>query len=246
MPEPAKIVLITGAARRVGSEIARQVAGRGAKIALHYRHSGAEAESLARDLRELYGTEVLTLGGDLRDPAVPGHLVAQILEQFGGLDGIVHNASLYQSTPLSEITPRTWENMEGIHVHAPFYLAQAAEMVLRSRKGAIVHIADIYAERPLRNYLPYSVSKAALIALTRALAKEMAPEVRVNSISPGVILWAETDLPAEGDRQSILDRTALKRSGEPADIASMVCTLLFDAPYLTGQNIVVDGGRMLY
>ncbi len=215
-------------------------------VALHYRQSGTEAESLARELRKLHGTEVLTLAGDLRDPAVPGHLVARVLERFGGLDGIVHNASLYQPAPLAEITPGTWEDMEGIHVHAPFYLAQAAEAVLRSRQGAIVHIADIYAERPLRNYLPYSVSKAALIALTRALAKELAPEVRVNSVSPGVILWAEAGLPAEGDQQSILDRTALKRRGEPADIASMVCTLLFDAPYLTGQNIVVDGGRMLY
>ncbi|AUW33788.1 SDR family oxidoreductase [Acidithiobacillus caldus] len=245
LSEDAKCILVTGAARRVGAEIARHLASAGCDIALHYRHSQDDAESLAHELRAL-GRRVQLLQGDLLEPDYPRQLVRQTMAAFGRLDGIVHNASLYRPKAFAEVDLRHWQEMEGIHLHAPFFLAQAAAAELRLRRGAIVHITDIYAERPLLGYLPYSVSKAALVSLTRALAKELGPEIRVNSVAPGVVLWAETQQPAEGSRAVILDRTALKRAGNPADIARAVRFLLLEADYVSGQNVVVDGGRMIY
>ncbi|MGC8467271.1 MAG: SDR family oxidoreductase [Acidithiobacillus sp.] len=245
MSEDAKCILVTGAARRVGAEIAHHLAAAGCDIALHYRHSQEDAETLAEALRAL-GRRVKLLQGDLLEADCPRRLVQESIAAFGRLDGIVHNASIYRPGAFAEVELRHWQEMEGIHLHAPFFLAQAAAAELRRRHGAIVHITDIYAERPLLGYLPYSVSKAALVSLTRALAKELGPEVRVNSVAPGVVLWAETEQPAEGSRNAILDRTALKRAGNPADIARTVRFLLLEADYLSGQNIVVDGGRMIY
>jgi pteridine reductase len=186
------------------------------------------------------------LGGDLADPELPSRLIHEAVGHFGRLDGLVNNASLYQATPLDELDIAAWERIQAVNLRAPLFLARAAAPHLRHSQGAIVNMGDIYAERPLAGYLPYSVSKAGLIALTRALAKELGPEVRVNTVSPGGALWAESERPAEGDRRSILQRTALKREGSPEDIAGAVAYLLFDAPYVTGHNLVVDGGRMVY
>ncbi len=246
MKAAEKVVLVTGAARRVGAVIARELAARGCHLGLHYRRSWQEAEALAAELRRAHGIEVELLAGDLSEPNTPQRLVQQVLDRFARLDGLVNNASLYRPAPFAELRPEDWQLMEQIHVRAPLFLSQAAWPHLREQRGAIVNIGDIHGEIPLRGYLPYSVSKAGLLALTRSLAKELGPELRVNSVSPGVVLWAESQDPPDGDRAGLLARTALKREGEPADIARTVAWLLFDAPYVTGQNIVVDGGRMLY
>lgn len=241
-----KVVLITGAARRVGACIARRLAAAGCDLLLHYRHSAAAAEALATELQGDHSIRAHLLGGDLADPGLPAQLIHEAVGHFGRLDGLVNNASLYQATPLDGLDIAAWERIQAVNLRAPLFLALAAAPHLRHSRGAIVNMGDIYAERPLASYLPYSVSKAGLIALTRALAKELGPEVRVNTVSPGVALWAESERPAEGDRRSILQRTALKREGSPEDIAGAVAYLLFDAPYVTGHNLVVDGGRMVY
>lgn len=241
-----KVVLITGAARRVGAAIARHLAAQGCQIVLHYKRSRTEAEALAAELRRDYAVEILPLEGDLGDHATPDRLINLTIQHFGRLDGLVNNASVYVPAPFGQITPEDWTTMESIHLHAPLFLTQAAAPHLRKVQGAVVNIGDIHGNIPLRGYLPYSVSKAGLLALTRALAKEMGPEVRVNSVSPGVVLWAENQDPPDGDRQALLERNALKKIGAPADIAGAVSYLLFDAPYVTGHNLVVDGGRMLY
>ncbi|MEY2341724.1 pteridine reductase [Acidithiobacillus sp. IBUN Pt1247-S3] len=246
MSAPEKVVLVTGAARRVGAAIARHLAGRGCHLVLHYRQSRAEAEGLAAQLRAEAQIEVLLLAGDLSDPATPAQLMAATIAHFGRLDGLVNNASLYAPAPFAQLTPGDWERMEAIHLRAPLFLTQAAWPHLRAQGGAVVNLGDVHGEIPLRGYLPYSVSKAGLLALTRSLAKELGPEVRVNSVSPGVVLWAEGQDPPDGDRQGLLERNALKRVGNPEDIAQAVAWLLFDAPYVTGHNLVVDGGRMLY
>ncbi|WP_374693403.1 SDR family oxidoreductase [Acidithiobacillus sp. AMEEHan] len=246
MQASEKVVLLTGGARRVGAAIARELAARGCRLALHYRRSRPEAEALATALQQEFATVVEPFRADLSEAGAPERLLQQVEERFGRLDGLVNNASLYRPAPFSELSLEDWQKMEAIHVRAPLFLSRAAWPLLRVQAGSIVNIGDVHAEIPLRGYLPYSVSKAALLALTRALAKELGPELRVNSVSPGVVLWAEGQDPPDGDRAGLLARTALKREGEPADIARAVAWLLFDAGYVTGQNIVVDGGRMLY
>ncbi|WCE93993.1 pteridine reductase [Acidithiobacillus ferriphilus] len=246
MKATGKVVLITGAARRVGAAIARQLAAEGCQLALHYKRSAAEAEALVQDLRMQYGTEAFLIAGDLSETETPARLIDATIEYFGHLDGLVNNASLYSPALFGEITSDDWAAMEAVHLRAPLFLTQAAAPHLRKSGGAVVNIGDIHAEIPLRGYLPYSVTKAGLLALTRALAKELGPEIRVNSVSPGVVLWAEDKDPPDGDQQGLIERNALKRVGNPQDIAGAVRYLLFDAPYVTGHNLVVDGGRMLY
>lgn len=193
-----------------------------------------------------YGTEAFLIAGDLSETETPARLIDATIEYFGHLDGLVNNASLYSPALFGEITSDDWAAMEAVHLRAPLFLTQAAAPHLRKSGGAVVNIGDIHAEIPLRGYLPYSVTKAGLLALTRALAKELGPEIRVNSVSPGVVLWAEDKDPPDGDQQGLIERNALKRVGNPQDIAGAVRYLLFDAPYVTGHNLVVDGGRMLY
>jgi pteridine reductase len=230
----------------VGAAIARQLAAEGCQLALHYKRSAAEAEALVQDLRMQYGTEAFLIAGDLSETETPARLIDATIEYFGHLDGLVNNASLYSPALFGEITSDDWAAMEAVHLRAPLFLTQAAAPHLRKSGGAVVNIGDIHAEIPLRGYLPYSVTKAGLLALTRALAKELGPEIRVNSVSPGVVLWAEDKDPPDGDQQGLIERNALKRVGNPQDIAGAVRYLLFDAPYVTGHNLVVDGGRMLY
>ncbi|MCE5394393.1 MAG: SDR family oxidoreductase [Acidithiobacillus sp.] len=242
----SKIVLITGAARRVGAAIAVELAARGCSLGLHYRHSKADAERLAAQIRERWSVPVHLFPGDLLDPAFPARLIEQVVGKLGGLDGLVNNASLFRPSPLAGLALEEWARMEGIHIRAPLFLTQAAWPLLRERQGCVVNLTDIQAEIPLSGHLAYTVSKAGLLALSKALAKEMGPEVRVNSVSPGVVLWAEGMDPPDGDRAGLLAKTALKREGQPQDIAKAVAFLLLDAPYVTGHNLVVDGGRMLY
>ena len=241
-----KVVLITGGARRVGASIARELAARGCQLALHYRQSAEEAERLAAEIRIRYGSAVLLLQGDLLAPETPARLVQDCVAHFGRLDALVNNASLFRPSAWESLDPAQWAEMEGIHLRAPLFLTRAAWPYLRVARGAVVNLVDVQAQVPLRGHLAYSVSKAALLALTKALAKELGPELRVNSVSPGVALWAEGIDPPDGDRSGYLTRTALQREGTPEDVASAVAYLLFDAPYVTGHDLVVDGGRMLY
>lgn len=238
-----KVVLVTGAARRVGEAIARRLHGAGATVALHYRHAVAEAQALAAEFEALRPGSAACLQADLLDTASLPGLVEGVLERFGRLDGLVNNASSFFPTPLGEITEASWDDLVGSNFKAPLFLSQAVAPHLRQRQGVIVNITDVHAERPLAGYALYSAAKGALLTLTRALAQELGPEVRVNAVAPGAILWPEDGQLAGPERQAIVDHSLLKREGSPEDIARAVRFLLAEAPYVTGQVINVDGGR---
>ncbi|MFO1317483.1 MAG: pteridine reductase [Burkholderiales bacterium] len=236
-------MLITGGAKRVGAAICRRLHAAGANLMLHYRSSAGEARLLSAELNHVRGNSVALIQADLLDlPKLPS-LVEQTLHTFGRLDGLVNNASSFFATPLPDITIAQFDDLVGTNLRAPLFLAQAAAPALRRAGGAIVNIADIHAERPLKNYVVYSVAKAALVGLTRSLARELAPEVRVNAVAPGPVLWPEDDSFDELSRQRIISQTPLKREGTPEDIATAVAFLLEDARYVTGETINVDGGR---
>ena len=244
MPAPAPVALITGSARRIGAAIARRLHADGFDLALHYRGAAAEMQALAVELEAVRAGSVLTLQADLSEFDRLPELVAGTVGRFGRLDALVNNASTFQPTPLGATTPAQWDTLFASNARAPFFLAQAAAPHLKASRGAIVNLADIYAERPLREHPVYCMAKAALVMATKSLALELAPEVRVNAIAPGAILWAENE--TSGSRQqSMLARTPLARTGTPAEIAEAVRWLLRDATYSTGQVINVDGGRML-
>lgn len=243
------MILITGAARRVGAEIARTLHAAGARLVLHYRNSAAEAEALTAELNATRPDSVLCASADLCDVADIPRLVAIAVERCGRLDALVNNASSFYATPIGSITEAAWQDLIGSNLKGPLFLAQAAAPHLRKTRGAIVNITDIHAELPLKNYPLYCAAKAGLLGLTRALALELAPEVRVNAVAPGPIAWPEGPAAADFDmaaRSAIISRTLLQHEGSPADIARTVRFLLLDAPYVTGQVINVDGGRSIY
>jgi pteridine reductase len=241
-----KVVLVTGGAKRVGAAICRRLHAMGANIALHYRSSEQEALELQAELQASRPSSVFEVQADLLDLHDLYRLVDETIRHFGRLDALVSNASSFFATPLDEIDEHQWNDLIGTNLKAPLLLAKAAAPELRRNHGAIVNIVDIHAERPMRGHLLYSVAKAGLLGLTRALAQELAPHVRVNGVSPGVIVWPEhADWSDELRRKKIVDHTLLKREGEPNDIAKTVQFLLKDAPYITGQIIAVDGGRSI-
>lgn len=241
-----KVVLVTGGAKRVGAAICRRLHAAGAQLAIHYRSSAAEARSLQDELNEARADSAAALCADLLDLHTLPRLVDAAIAKFGGLDALVNNASSFYATPLANIDDQQWRDLLGTNLKAPLFLAQAAASELRRRHGVIVNIADIHAERPMHGHLLYSVAKAGLVALTKGLAQEMAPQVRVNAIAPGVISWPESDEWQDPElRRKIVAHTLLKREGEPDDIARTVQFLLNDAPYITGQIISVDGGRSI-
>ena len=241
-----KVILITGGAKRVGAAICRRLHAAGASIVVHYRSSAQEALALQAELQEARPDSVLCVQADLLDQDALPRLVQATVQHFGRLDGLVNNASSFYATPLGEINQQHWNDLIGTNLKAPLLLAQAAASELRRNHGAIINIVDIYAERPMHGHLLYSVAKAGLAELTRALAQELAPHVRVNGVSPGVILWPEgTEWNDEERQRRSIAHTLLKREGEPDDIAKMVQFLLRDAPYITGQIISVDGGRSI-
>ncbi len=242
MPLAAQTVLITGAARRVGAAIARALHGAGANLMLHYRHSAAEGAALAHSLEVVRPNSTALISADLLDTDALPRLVGATLERFGRLDILVNNASSFYPTPVGSITSAQWDDLMGTNLKAPLFLAQAAAPELRARSGQIINIVDIHGLRPLRAHVVYGAAKAGLIMLTRALAKELAPEVRVNGIAPGPVLWPEGAENAEL-RTKILDRTLLKRAGSPEDIARAALFFAGHAPYVTGQILPVDGGR---
>lgn len=244
-PHPRPVALVTGAGKRVGAVIARTLHAAGYDLVLHCRHSVAEATELAAAFAAIRADSTLVLQAELADAATPGELIAATLKRFGRLDALVNNASAYYATPLGTTTIAQWDDLLTTNARVPFFLSQAAAPALREARGAIVNIADIYAERPLRGYPVYSISKAALVMLTRVLAVELGPDVRVNAVAPGNMLWSTNAVKAE-TADTVRARTALGRQGSPQDVADAVLYLARDAHYTTGVVLPTDGGRLLH
>ena len=240
-------VLVTGAARRIGAAIARRLHSAGANVILHCHRSRAEAERLRDELNSERAASSAVVQADLLETrGLPG-LVEDAARAFGRLDALVNNASSFYPTPFGTIGEDEWRDLMGSNLRAPLFLSQAAAPLLREARGAIVNLVDIHAERPLKDFIVYSVAKAGLAGLTRALALELGPDVRVNGVAPGAILWPDGDehfAPSEKGR--IAEQTPLKRIGSPEDVAGAVKYLLFDAPFVTGQVLAVDGGRGIH
>lgn len=246
MPDSAasrRVALVTGAARRIGAVIARRLHAAGFDVALHARRSRAALDALVEDLERARASSTLALEADLGDVAVLADLVNACVERFGRLDALVNNAAAFYPTPIGSATPAQWDELLGTNARAPFFLAQAAAPHLAAASGAIVNIVDIYAERPLASHPIYSMSKAALAAMTKALARDLAPHVRVNGVAPGAILWPDSGK-SDAAQQAVIERTPLRRTGSPDDIAGAVLWLL-DAEFVTGEIVRVDGGRHL-
>ncbi len=238
------VALITGAGRRVGAVIAWRLHAAGYSLVLHYRRSAAEATALAEALEHVRPGSTLLLAADLADADAPKRLVDGVLAHYGRLDALVNNASAFFPTPTASATRAQWDELFASNAQAPFFLAQAALPALREAQGAIVNLVDIYAERPLAEHPIYCMAKAALAAMTRSLALDLAPQVRVNGVAPGAVLWP-SDGKGYDDQQALLARTPLQRAGTPEDVAGAVLWLLRDAPFVTGQILRIDGGRTL-
>ncbi|MEW6131631.1 MAG: pteridine reductase [Pseudomonadota bacterium] len=241
---PPLTILITGGSRRVGAAIARLMHAGGASLMIHYRSSAKEARALQEELNAVRGNSVALIQADLLDTPVLPSLVSQTVATFGRLDVLVNNASSFYPTPVGSIGEKDWVDLMGSNLKAPMFLSQAAAPELKKNHGCIVNITDIHADRPMKNYLVYSVAKAGLVGLTKSLARELAPNVRVNGVAPGPIMWPE-DNPDfdEVTRQRIVSHTMLKRAGTPSDIARAVRFFIEDAPFVSGQILAVDGGR---
>ena len=237
-----KTVLITGGARRVGAVIARTLHAAGANLVVHYRRSASEAAQLADELNGRRAKSVVTLQMDLMEISRLQALIDFAQRSFGTLDVLVNNASSFYPTPIGEITPAAWDDLIGSNLKVPLFLSQAAAPALRKSRGLIVNIVDIHSLRPLRNYTVYCAAKAGLHMLTRSLAKELGPEVRVNGISPGPVLWPEGQSDTAA-RDQIVESTILKRMGTPEDVAQTLLFFATSAPFITGQILAVDGGR---
>lgn len=239
-----RVALVTGAAHRIGARIAHTLHRAGADLVLHYRNSKQAADAIAQQLNGQRAGSVVLVQGDLNNTRRLSQIVDEAAAAWGRLDVLVNNASTFYSTPPGSVTEEQWQDLLGTNLRAPFFLSQAAAPFLRSTQGCIVNLADIHADRPLKNYPVYSIAKAGLVMLTKALAGELGPEIRVNAVAPGAILWPEHGLD-EVTKQRIVSRTFLKRQGDPDDIAQAVLYLVRDAGYMTGQVLTLDGGRSL-
>lgn len=243
---PTKIVLITGGAKRVGAAICRELHACGANIMIHYKSSVNEARALQAELNLQRPNSVAIIQGDLLNMAIAPSLVHETIKHFGRLDVLINNASTYYPTELSQINEENWHDLMGSNLKAPMFLAQAAAAELRKHAGSIVNITDMHIERPKKGYIVYSVAKAGLVTLTKSLAHELSPEVRVNAVAPGPVQWPENNPQFdEVYRQRVISQTLLKRIGDPTDIAKAVKFLTYDAPFITGHVLAVDGGRSL-
>ena len=244
MPSDSTVVLITGAGKRIGAALATHLHARGYTIALHYQHSKPEAETLRDAFNSARAGSAISLQADLGDAAQRDALVPSIIERFGHLDALINNASSFYPTPVGATTDTDWDTLFDANARAPFFLAQAAAPFLRERRGCIVNLLDIFAERPKPEHTLYVMAKAAQRMLTQSLALELAPEVRVNGIAPGAILWPESGK-SEARKKAIIDATPLARIGSVADICEAATFLIESARYSTGQILDVDGGRLL-
>lgn len=241
---PPRVALITGAARRVGAGIASALHERGLNVVIHYRSSAREATDLAAKLNTLRADSAHTLSADLCDTDEVATLVENAVAHFGALDVLVNNASSFYPTPLEHVSLAQFDDLMGSNLKGPLFLSAAAAPYLKRRNGAIINITDIHARHPLAQHAIYCAAKAGLESLTRSLARELAPQVRVNAIAPGAILWPEQILDAKAQADTI-EAIELKRMGVPEDIASAVAYLALDGKYVTGQVLAVDGGRTL-
>ncbi|MBI4055931.1 MAG: SDR family oxidoreductase [Elusimicrobia bacterium] len=238
------VVLITGAARRVGRVIALTLASKGAKIAIHYNFSGSEAKALARELSGKYGTQAVPFQADLNRTAQIQRLASQVLKKFGSVDVLVNSASIYNKTPFGTITEKEWESHLDINLKAPFFLSQAIGKAMQKKgRGKIINLCDWSGLRPYSGYIPYCISKGGLITLTYALAKALAPQVQVNAILPGPVLLPEQFNSSQ--RRAIQEATLLKKLGSPKDIANAVAFFIEGSDFITGATLPVDGGRLI-
>jgi pteridine reductase len=242
-PLEGKVALVTGGAHRLGAAIARHLHAHGMKLVIHYHDSETAAHALQQELHATRPESVMLVRGDLRNgDKLYRNLVFETVESFDRLDVLVNNAARFYETPFGDTREEQWDDIMNTNLRAPYFLSQTAAPHLKKFGGCIVNISDLYADRPLPNYPVYSMSKAGLVMMTRALARELGPEVRVNAVAPGAILWPEKGLD-EMSKQRIVSRTLLKRSGQPEDVAAAVLYLVRDALYTTGQVLAVDGGR---
>lgn len=239
-----KVALVTGAARRIGAAIAVTLHAAGARVVVHYRESQTEAEELVASLNAVRADSATALRADLARDNGPEELIESVVGWSDRLDILVNNASSFYPTPLGDIGADDWADLVGSNMRAPLFLTQAATPYLRTTCGNVINIVDIHARRPLRDHHVYGAAKAGLAMLTRSLAKDLAPQVRVNGIAPGAIAWPEDGM-TESVKKSIVDQIPLGRTGEPADIANAVLFLVRDATYVTGQVIPIDGGRSI-
>jgi len=237
-----KTVLITGAARRVGAAIARKLHAAGAHVVIHHNKSVDEATAVARELNAARADSAHLVKADLLDSPLFDSLIAQATGPTGRLDVLINNASTFYPTTVGEVTEEHWDDLLGSNLKAPLFLTQAAAPALRKSQGLVINIVDIHGMRPLSRYAVYSTAKAGLIMLTKALARELAPQIRVNAIAPGPVMWPED---GSGDelQEKIIDRTLLKRPGSADDVARVALFFATEAPYITGQILAVDGGR---
>ncbi|MGE0873372.1 MAG: pteridine reductase [Burkholderiales bacterium] len=240
-----KVALVTGGSRRIGAAIVRRLHAAGAGVLIHYRGAESDAAALEDELNGVRAASVARIKAELLAPVAPQALIGAAIDRFGRLDVLVNNASTFYPTAVGSIEAVHWDELVGSNLRAPLFLAQAAAPHLAEARGAIVNVTDIHAERPLKGYPVYSIAKAGLAALTRALALELAPDVRVNAVAPGAIAWPEDGQFEPAERERILATTPLARIGAPGDIAAAVllaCTM----PYVTGQSFAVDGGRSIF
>lgn len=241
-----KVVLITGGAKRVGAAICRELHAHGANLMIHYNTSKQAAKSLQAELNLQRADSVSIIQGDLRNVAIATSLIKEVTTHFGKLDILINNASSYEPTEIGQINEENWHDLVGSNLKAPMFLAQAAAKMLKKNHGCIINITDMHIESPKKGYVVYSVAKAGLVTLTKSLAQELSPEVRVNAVAPGPVLWPENNPHFdEVYRQRVISQTLLKRVGDPTDIAKAVKFLAADAPFITGHILAVDGGRSL-
>jgi pteridine reductase len=246
-PLTGKVALITGAARRIGAEIAQTLHREGMNVVLHYNASEEDAVKLSEQLNRIREHSSVAIRADLLEADVEKSLVQRALKAWGRLDALVNNASRFYRTTIGEVTEYAWDDLMNSNLKAPFFLSQAASPLLAANKGCIVNITDLHAERPLVDYSVYCLSKSGLMMLTKVLAKELGPDVRVNSVAPGAIMWPEgKNTLTDKEKQKIIERTIMKRPGTAEDIARAVLFFVRDADYVTGQMLNVDGGRMLF
>lgn len=239
-----KVALITGGAKRLGNAVAHALHQQGAQLVIHYRSSQASAETLVTELNALRPHSAVALYCDLLDTPALAELIRSTIQQFGRLDILVNNASSFYPTPIGSISEQQWDDLLGSNLKAPLFLAQAAAPHLRAAQGLILNMVDIHAHRPLPEHTVYCLAKAGLVMLTKSLARELGPDIRVNAIAPGPVLWPEQEM-SSGLQQEIISKTALKRQGTPQDIALAALYFAKDAPYVTGQILAIDGGRSI-
>jgi len=239
-----KVALVTGASHRIGAAIVRTLHAEGMNIILHYRSSRDAAQKIQQELNEQREESVILIQADLSETAKISEMVREAVKGWGQIDAIVNNASSFYPTSIGDIDQNVWDDLIGSNLKAPLFLSQAAAPYLKRQNGSIVNIVDIHADRPLKNHTVYCIAKAGLVMMTKSLARELGPEVRVNAVAPGAILWPENDID-DVTKKRIVSGTVLKRQGSPEDIATAVRFLIKDANYMTGQILNVDGGRTL-